>query len=106
GFVLAKQVYELTRDVDWRRLEGLILMHHGVFTFADEARASYERMIALVDAAERHLADEGVLAAPNTAEMASWDPLQLALLRREVSRAWGRPVLAQLDARPEAVGFS
>ncbi len=106
GFVLARQVFELTRDVDWGRLEGLVLMHHGVFTFADDARQSYERMIALVDEAERRLEAEGALGATAAAEVASWDPLWLATLRREVARAWGRPVLARLDERPQAVGFS
>jgi rhamnose utilization protein RhaD (predicted bifunctional aldolase and dehydrogenase) len=31
---------------------GMILLNHGVFSFADGARESYERMIALVDRAE------------------------------------------------------
>lgn len=36
-------------------LEGLILLNHGVFSFGATARESYERMIALVDTAERHV---------------------------------------------------
>src|SRR5438445_574213 len=51
GFALAKlaaEVYE--RDPS---AEGLVLMNHGLFTFADDARTAYERMIAGVDRAER-----------------------------------------------------
>ena len=51
GFALAKlaaEVYE--RDP---AVEGLVLMNHGLFTFADDARTAYERMIAGVDRAER-----------------------------------------------------
>ena len=45
GFVLAKLVYETTRDVDWSKLEGMVLMNHGLFTFADDAKESYEKTI-------------------------------------------------------------
>jgi rhamnulose-1-phosphate aldolase/alcohol dehydrogenase len=51
GFALAKlaaQVFERDRGV-----EGLVLLNHGLFTFADDARTAYERMIAGVDRAER-----------------------------------------------------
>jgi rhamnose utilization protein RhaD (predicted bifunctional aldolase and dehydrogenase)/NAD(P)-dependent dehydrogenase (short-subunit alcohol dehydrogenase family) len=53
GFRLAKaaaQVFEADPSV-----EGLILVKHGVFSFGNDARESYERMIALVTAAERRL---------------------------------------------------
>ncbi len=35
--------------------EGLILIKHGIVTFGDDARDSYERLISLVDLAERRL---------------------------------------------------
>jgi len=51
GFPLAKAVadaYEAQPDC-----EGVVLLKHGLFTFGDDARTSYERMVALVDKAER-----------------------------------------------------
>jgi rhamnose utilization protein RhaD (predicted bifunctional aldolase and dehydrogenase) len=51
GFALAKlaaEIYE--RD---GAVEGLVLLNHGLFSFADDARTAYERMIAGVDRAER-----------------------------------------------------
>jgi len=54
GFALAKlaaEVYERDPSV-----EGLVLVNHGLFTFADDARTAYERMIAGVDRAERFVA--------------------------------------------------
>jgi rhamnulose-1-phosphate aldolase/alcohol dehydrogenase len=54
GFALAKlaaEVYEKDPGV-----EGLVLLNHGLFTFADDARTAYERMIAGVDRAERFVA--------------------------------------------------
>src|SRR5690606_38318458 len=60
GFALAKKVYELTRDIrDWSAIDGMVLLHHGVFTFHDDARESYERMIRLVTMAEDALEEQG-----------------------------------------------
>ncbi|OGX34353.1 MAG: short-chain dehydrogenase [Omnitrophica WOR_2 bacterium RIFCSPHIGHO2_02_FULL_52_10] len=60
GFILAKKVYEMTRGIDWKRLEGIILMNHGVFTFADDGRTSYERMVRLVTQAEDFFVKRGI----------------------------------------------
>jgi len=54
GFALAKlsaEAFELNSDV-----EGLVLLNHGLFSFADDARTAYERMIAGVDRAETFVA--------------------------------------------------
>jgi rhamnose utilization protein RhaD (predicted bifunctional aldolase and dehydrogenase) len=64
GFELAREVYEMTRDVDWAELEGIILMNHGVFTFGDDARSSYERMIQIVTEAEDYLETHAPLEPP------------------------------------------
>ncbi len=40
-------------------VEGLVLLKHGLFTFGDDARTSYERTIDLVDRAERFLVERG-----------------------------------------------
>jgi len=54
GFALAKlaaEIYERDPSVD-----GLVLVKHGIFTFGDSARQSYEQMIEWVDSAERLIA--------------------------------------------------
>jgi rhamnose utilization protein RhaD (predicted bifunctional aldolase and dehydrogenase)/NAD(P)-dependent dehydrogenase (short-subunit alcohol dehydrogenase family) len=54
GFALAKSVadvFDKNRDV-----EGLVLLQHGIFTFADNAKHSYDRMIEFVTLAEERLA--------------------------------------------------
>lgn len=68
GFVLARKVYEAAKNIDWKRYEGLILMRHGVFTFADDARTSYERMIRIVSMAEDYLEKKGVSIAGHEAD--------------------------------------
>ena len=57
GFELAHKVYELTKDRNWDEIEGIILHNHGIFTFADDAKESYTKMIDAVTKAE-HFLDE------------------------------------------------
>jgi rhamnose utilization protein RhaD (predicted bifunctional aldolase and dehydrogenase)/NAD(P)-dependent dehydrogenase (short-subunit alcohol dehydrogenase family) len=110
GFALARLVYELTRDTDWSKYEGMVLQHHGIFSFANDARQSYEHMIRLVSAAEDFLASKNALsaqaAAANAAAPAAEDLRQLATLRKAVSLQTGVAMVAQLDASPSAVAYA
>ncbi len=104
GFALAKLVYEQTKDIAWENYEGMILMNHGIFTFSDDAKESYERMIQLVTEAEHYL-DQSEALKPATGK-STCDLLELARLRRQVSDLRGLPVVAKLDSSPEATGFA
>ncbi|HEX5052012.1 MAG TPA: bifunctional aldolase/short-chain dehydrogenase [Planctomycetota bacterium] len=53
GFPLAKAVAQAYERAPHCR--GIVLAKHGLFTFGDEARQSYERTIELVDRAEHHV---------------------------------------------------
>jgi rhamnose utilization protein RhaD (predicted bifunctional aldolase and dehydrogenase)/NAD(P)-dependent dehydrogenase (short-subunit alcohol dehydrogenase family) len=53
GFPLAKAVADAVEQTPG--VEGVVLAKHGLFSFGDDARSSYERHIALVDTAERFL---------------------------------------------------
>lgn len=55
GFELAKLTHRLTCKADWTKLEGIILMHHVLFTFDDEGLKSYEKMLGVVKRAEAYL---------------------------------------------------
>ena len=55
GFVLAKKVKEMTVGVDWAKLDCIILLNHGIFTWGNDAKTSYENMIANVKKAEDFL---------------------------------------------------
>ncbi|MCB9235960.1 MAG: bifunctional aldolase/short-chain dehydrogenase [Bacteroidia bacterium] len=105
GFILARQIYDLTKELDWSTIKGIVLMHHGVFTFHDDARIAYENMIDLVHQAEEYLAAQGAHDLTGQAAQPA-NALTVARLRREVSNVWGTPVLATLDASPTAVAFS
>ncbi|MFM1896650.1 MAG: hypothetical protein RLZZ385_1724 [Pseudomonadota bacterium] len=108
GFTLARQVAEATRGVDWQSLRGIVLLHHGVFTFADDARRSYDTMIELVSRAEDWLKQQGALAGEATASYspAQADLLRLASLRRAAATALAAPLLVHWDLSPPAVGFA
>ena len=56
GFILAQKIYEMTQNnFDWENCEGIILHNHGIFTFDDDAKKSYDKMIAAVTVAEDFL---------------------------------------------------
>jgi len=104
GFILAKVIRDLTFNVDWDQLEGLVLLHHGVFTFADDAQESYERMIRLVSRAEAYL--ETHAPVQSASATAREDLTGLARLRQTVCKVKGAPMVARLDTGNEAVSFS
>jgi rhamnose utilization protein RhaD (predicted bifunctional aldolase and dehydrogenase)/NAD(P)-dependent dehydrogenase (short-subunit alcohol dehydrogenase family) len=112
GFILAKEVYDMTRDIDWAEVEGIILLNHGVFTFGDDARTSYERMIQVVTEAEDYLDAHAPLiieeddAMPAAHDLSRGDLVSLARMRRAVSNAAGAPLLAMYDGSPLHVAFS
>ena len=105
GFVLAKLIDDLTRDVDWEKLRALVLMGHGVFTFADDARTSYDRMIELVAYADERLP---TVRTPSSFAIEPWgdDLAMLARLRKAVSEAAGRPMVGLVDGSPATASFS
>ena len=51
GFALAKLAAEIYESDP--KVEGLLLLQHGLFTFGDSAKQSYERHIDAIDTAER-----------------------------------------------------
>lgn len=81
GFELAKHIYDLTRGIDWNTLEGIILLNHGVFTFDDDAKRSYEKMIAVVTTAENYLNDH-VTLPDNASQGTAHHPLIPSLVSR------------------------
>lgn len=105
GFILAKAIYNLTKGLDWSKLDGMILLNHGVFSFDDDAKNSYDKMISIVSKAEEYLAQN----APNNLEGShaeKVDALAIANIRKQVSELSNKAVLAQLDASEKSVAFS
>ena len=109
GFSLAQTIFQITRNLDWHKIDGLILMNHGVFTFADDAQTSYARMIQIASTAEKYLNEKGAIkgiAKARPQENLHTDLYTLAEIRRHVSLAQGAAMLARLDNSAEACGFA
>jgi rhamnose utilization protein RhaD (predicted bifunctional aldolase and dehydrogenase)/NAD(P)-dependent dehydrogenase (short-subunit alcohol dehydrogenase family) len=104
GFILCKQVNDAISAIDVKQYKGIILLHHGVFTFSDDAKTAYENMIELVNRAEHFIQCNG----SNTHSTAdnSVDLLNLARIRQTVSKARGSAQLAVLDQSPDAQGYA
>jgi len=100
GFDLAVAVRRLWRAAGERArsLRGMVLLKHGVFAFADDAKTSYETLLELVGRAARALPRPAAVAVRR--RPAPWNELDVARLRRAVSAAAGRPMhLARRDER-------
>jgi len=65
GFILAHTIYEMTKELDWDKCEGIILHNHGIFTFDDDAKRSYDKMIDAVNLAEDFLNENAKLDLPS-----------------------------------------
>ena len=104
GFILARKIYEMTRGIDWDKLDGMILLNHGVFTFHDDPQVSYEKMIDVVSKAEDFLKQNAPQPVPS--KSGQFDPLYVAGVRKQVSDFFGKPVLAEANSSEDAVGFS
>jgi len=107
GFDLAKLcAREYPRQAGERTI-GMVLMNHGIFSFGDSAKQSYERMIALVDRAEDYLKRERAWNIEARAVApARIDMVQQAQLRRALSGAAGVPMIMATHADAEALAFA
>lgn len=101
GFALAKAaaaIYDENPEV-----EGLLLLKHGLFTFGDTARESYERHVAAVDAAERFASNKGARTPRRVSAQLSYETLA-PLLRGKLG-AGGRHYLLTLRRSPAIDAF-
>jgi len=108
GFDLAQAVAREYERQATPRTVGVVLLKHGIFSFGETAREAYERMIALVDLAERHLMEHRAWnvvtpPAPAGAEVA---PLEVASLRRAISDAAGFPAILRIRTTTQTLGFA
>ena len=77
GFILASKIHEMTEGMDWSKCEGIILHNHGIFTFDDDAKKSYDKMIEAVTLAEKFLEQH----APITLKEVESKPFDLDTLK-------------------------
>jgi len=99
GFVLAKRIYEMTQWYDWEHCEGIILHNHGIFTFDNDAKESYQKMIDAVSRAEQFLDDEAPLDIDDEISPIEYDTTSL---QKEITKAKGYETRLKLNTSPLA----
>jgi rhamnose utilization protein RhaD (predicted bifunctional aldolase and dehydrogenase)/NAD(P)-dependent dehydrogenase (short-subunit alcohol dehydrogenase family) len=107
GFKLAALFADLYPREFGAATIGMVLMNHGIFTWAPTARESYERMIDMVSLAEAYI-HHHVRSRIRTSEPATsmYSCQEVAGLRREISEVAGAPMILQVDDGPNAVAFA
>ncbi|MCB1159290.1 MAG: class II aldolase/adducin family protein, partial [Leptospiraceae bacterium] len=107
GFDLARLCNELYRKESKSSTIGMILLNHGVFSFGDTAKESYERMIHLVSLAESYLQSKNAyyLSSSNNYEK-KFIGLELASLRKKVSETAGSAMILYSDRSDRCLNFT
>ena len=86
---------------------GMVLLSHGIFSFAAEARQSYELMIELVSMAEEYLARKKAWSVPMGAHKeVRLQRQEIAKLRRAISDQAGFPMVAKVNDSPKFLAFA
>jgi rhamnose utilization protein RhaD (predicted bifunctional aldolase and dehydrogenase)/NAD(P)-dependent dehydrogenase (short-subunit alcohol dehydrogenase family) len=104
GFALARTVADLWHRRRRSGLRGIVLLHHGVLTFADDPRQAWQALLDCVALAA------SALPASRPREVARapvpWDRTEIGTLRRELSRLAGRSMIVTLDDSESARHFA
>ena len=106
GFKLARAFGELLAAGGIAgHIDGAILMNHGIFTWGETAKESYDRMIELVQLADQYVSSRRRAWPPAPQATARPDPVDRARLRRAVSAAAGRPMVVNGHIDEQVMGF-
>jgi len=107
GFDLAQFCAREFKRQGTRETVGMVLLNHGIFSFGDTARESYERMIELVTLAEKYL--ESKEAWEVVHEWASAGKIDLYAqpeLRRKLSDLAGGPLIMRTVTENRTLAFA
>ena len=105
GFDLARLVAAQFPSEASPKTVGLVLLNHGFFSFGETARESYERMIALVSAAEDYLTHNAICSV-SPAAAADFDRHAVVALRHEVCASAGFPMIVATHNGPKELAFA
>jgi rhamnose utilization protein RhaD (predicted bifunctional aldolase and dehydrogenase) len=95
GFLLSKMVYNMTEEIDWDSIKGIILHNHGIFTFANSAKRSYDNMIEAVSIAEDYIRSSKKKRKHN-----------LKMIKELISKAKGYDVVMRVNKSEVARRFA
>jgi rhamnose utilization protein RhaD (predicted bifunctional aldolase and dehydrogenase) len=108
GFELARICSASLQDEFDEQTIGIVLLHHGIFSFGEDARESYERMIELVARAEKYLVRRGSRGSsvPEATSSHHGRRVALAELRARLSTAAEFPLVVTSNPSPECLAFA
>ena len=103
GFILAQKIYEMSKDINWQNCEGIILHNHGIFTFDNDAKKSYDKMINAVNIAEDFLEQNAPLNLEPNAAVQSYD---IRALRELIEKEKSCDITIKQNISREAVYYA
>ena len=103
GFILAQKIYHELQDIDWDKCEGIILHNHGIFTFDNDPKISYEKMIKGVTQAEEFLDKNAELVIEKYIPKAELD---IDILQKIISKEKGYDVFIKVNQSPLALHYA
>ncbi len=108
GFDLAVACKKAYTEQASSKTIGMVLLHHGLFSWGDTARESYERMIDLVTQAEKYLETRNAWKIEIPKLEPSKTPLgtDIAQLRHDISGIAGAPMILQRLETDISIAFS
>ncbi len=108
GFELSRLCAEKFAADAGKNTIGIILLNHGIFSFGDTAKESYERMIYLVNKAEEYLQQQGAWNINNNIASVpvKYTVKTLANLRAEVAAEAGFPLIMQCHNNWQTMSFA
>ncbi|MDC0932542.1 class II aldolase/adducin family protein [Arcobacteraceae bacterium] len=103
GFILAQTIYRELKHIDWDKCEGIILHNHGIFTFDNDPKISYEKMIKGVTQAEEFLDKKANFIIEKYMPRAE---LNIENLKEIVSQEKGYEVFLKINQSPLALHYA
>ena len=103
GFILAQKIYEMSKDIDFDSIDGIILHNHGIFTFDDDAKIAYTKMIDAVTKAEQFLEEQACI------ELEKFMPrgeVNLEELQKIMSAEKGYEVFLKVNQSPLSLHYA
>jgi rhamnose utilization protein RhaD (predicted bifunctional aldolase and dehydrogenase)/NAD(P)-dependent dehydrogenase (short-subunit alcohol dehydrogenase family) len=105
GFELAREVKRRWETEGNSSIIGMVLMNHGLFTFAETAEVAYANHIGLIGEVETYLASVPASEREAAAAVPHICATELAKLRHQLSEVAGRPMILSRDTSPETLSF-
>ncbi|MCU7939558.1 MAG: bifunctional aldolase/short-chain dehydrogenase [gamma proteobacterium symbiont of Bathyaustriella thionipta] len=111
GFDLARLCAEIFPAEAHSETIGMVLMNHGIFSFGEDAKQSYDRMIELVAMAENYLQqqqalDVAVSYADTSLDTDDLDFLHIAQFRQELSQHFKQPLVVHQHRDAQTLAFA